>query len=214
VSSERLQKSQGGAMTELQVTLREKKYVNTAPSPIRIAMSDEEDDLFDLCRELHRENGYLFSFSEERVRKNLQRAFNRNLAMIPVIGPKGRIEAAGYVSIEQFQWSDDWHISEWFNYVRPAFRKSQHAKELLKWEKGQADNLKLVLFIGVVSATRLAAKLRLYRRMFGGGTPLQANGQPIPIPPPGFDIDTFLLSCGCAGGYFVYRPPVLYSDTK
>jgi hypothetical protein len=179
-----------------------KRPHNHQPSVIRIATGDEEEDIFRLCRELHDENGYYFKFSEAKVRENLRRAFNKRGAMIPVIGPKGAIEALGYVSIEQFAWSDDWHLSEWFNYVLPDFRRSQHAKTLLQWEKGAADQMGIVLFIGVVSNIRLAAKLRLYRRILG------AEGE---YGQPGKDVDKFLHACGCAGGYFVYRPKTLYS---
>jgi hypothetical protein len=121
-----------------------------------------------------------------------------------VIGAPGAIEAIGYVSIEQFAWSDDWHLSEWFNYVLPDFRRSQHAKALLQWEKDAADQMGVVLWIGVVSEVRLAAKLRLYRRIFGNGT--------VPKMPAGVDVDAFLSSCGCAGAYFVYEPKTRYSD--
>jgi hypothetical protein len=198
MSDERMQQSGAAASVK-------KRPHNHTPSVIRIAGGDEEEDIFRLCRELHKENGKYFRFSEEKVRANLRRAFNKQRAMIPVIGPKGGIEALGYVSIEQFAWSDDWHLSEWFNFVLPDFRKSQHAKSLLVWEKDAADQMGIVLFIGVVSDVRLAAKLRLYRRIFS------ADAAPKEVPP-GKDIDNFLTSCGCAGGYFVYKPKILYTD--
>jgi hypothetical protein len=186
-------------------------------SVIRIATAEEEDDIFRICKMLHEENGYYFSFSADKVRANLQRAFRKDRAMIPVIGPPGRIEAIGYVSIEQFAWSDDWHLSEWFNYVLPPYRNSQHAKALLIWEKGAADRMGIVLYIGVVTNARLAAKLRLYRRIFGANT-IKVNGRPFDslYDATGkrikFDLDDFLTNCGVAGAYFVYKPPKLYSD--
>lgn len=187
-----------GAMTMETMAAPTKRPHNHQPSVIRIATGDEEEDIFRLCRELHNENGYYFAFSEHKVRENLRRAFNKQRAMIPVIGPKGAIEALGYVSIEQFAWSDDWHLSEWFNYVLPDFRRSQHAKSLLQWEKGAADQMGIVLFIGVVSDVRLAAKLRLYRRILGA--------EAASSDPPGKNVDQFLRACGCAGGYFLYKP--------
>src|SRR5260370_367856 len=90
-------------------------------------------------------------FPVRRHIHNLRRAFNKQLAMVPVIGRKGAIEAAAYVSIEQFAWSDDWHISEWFNYVLPDFRKSRHAQALLIWERDASENMKKVLWIGVTT---------------------------------------------------------------
>jgi len=180
-------------------------------SRIRIAEADEEEDLVKICTQLHAENGSkYFALSEARVRANLRRAFNKQLAMVPVIGRKGAIEAAAYVSIEQFAWSDDWHISEWFNYVLPDFRKSRHAQALLVWERDASENMKKVLWIGVTTEFKLAAKLRLYRRVFGeklliGGRPpdrlYSAEGKRLVI-----DIDHILASSGCAGCYFVYKP--------
>lgn len=174
------------------------------PSVIRIATGDEEEDIVRICKDLYAENGQYFALSEKRVRENLARAFNKKGAMLPAIGPKGSIEALGYVSIEQFAWSEDWHLSEWFNYVLPDRRRSQHAKAMLLWEKGAADQMGIVLWIGVVSSHRLAAKLRLYRRIFGDGSSFKM--------PSGVDIDGFLASCGCAGAYFVYEPKTRYSD--
>jgi hypothetical protein len=184
---------------------------NRAFSRIRIAQPAEEEDLVRICRQLHEENGSkYFSLSEAKVRANLQRAFNKQRAMIPVIGDPGKIEAIAYLSIEQFAWSDDWHISEWFNYVLPEHRQSRHARELLIWERNAAENLKCILWIGVTSEVRLAAKLRLYRRVFGNKLTM-ANGRPIPRDFD-FDIDHFLLSCGCGGCYFVYKPQSMLSS--
>lgn len=177
---------------------------NAAPSRIRIAERDEEEDLVRICRQLHEENGRYFSFSEKRVREQLARCFNKQRAMIPTIGEKGAIEALGFVSIEQFTWSDDWHLSEYFNYVLPEYRRSQHAKALLKWEKDAADQMGIVLFIGVVSETRLAAKMRLYRRIFGKESVVKM--------PPGLDVDGLLAASGVAGAYFVYEPKMRYAD--
>ncbi len=178
---------------------------NRTPSVIRIATGDEEEDIVRICKELHAENGKFFAASDEKIRFNLARAFNKKGAMLPAIGPKGAIEALGYVSIEQFAWSDDWHLSEWFNYVKPDFRKSQHAKALLRWEMGASDQMGIPLWVGVVSDIRLAAKLRLYRRVFG------VAALPFKLPA-GVDLDAFLASCGCAGAYFCYEPKTRYSD--
>lgn len=184
---------------------------NHAFAQVRVAQADEEDDIYRLCIELHKENGNkYFSLSEYKVRKNLERAFTGKLAMVPCIGPKRRIEALGYVSIEQFAWSDDWHISEWFNYVLPERRQSRNARTLLEWERGASESLKLLLWIGVTSEEKLAAKLRLYRRVFGNDL-IKLGYNLKKDMPSGFDIDRYLLSCGVSGCYFVYKPKSLYS---
>jgi hypothetical protein len=156
---------------------------NHAPSEVRIAGPEEEADIMAMCFELWRENG-LFSYSEAKVRAILRRSFERKGGMVAVVGPPGKLEAMICLLIDQYYYTDDWNLNEVWNYVRPAYRRSQHAKTMVQWAKGMADHLKLRLFIGVVSNERTEAKIRMYRRVFG---------EP-------------------AGGYFVYTPKVLYSS--
>jgi GNAT superfamily N-acetyltransferase len=139
---------------------------NHQPSVIRIAQRSEEAELIEVCRELWEENG-LFSFSEDKVRAILQRSFDKNLAMVGVIGAPGKIEACACLLITQFYYSDDWHIEELWNYVRPPYRRSEHARAMVEWAKEMSDRLGIKLVMGVVSEDRLIAKIRLYRRFFG-----------------------------------------------
>jgi GNAT superfamily N-acetyltransferase len=163
--------------------MREKKpSPNYDPSIIRVAEWEEAEDVFKLCQELHAENG-IFSFSAQKIRAHLKRAFDRKGAMVAVIGKKGAIEAAMFLSIDQYYYTEEWNLGELFTYVRPAYRRSQHAKSLLEWAKGASDNLGLRLFVGIVTGERLVPKLRLYFRQF--------------ISP--------------AGVFFVYTPKTLYS---
>lgn len=139
---------------------------NHAPSVIRIAQPDEEENLVEICRELWEENG-LFSFSEDKVRAILHRSFDKNLAMVGVIGPPGKIEACACLLITQFYYSEDWHIEELWNFVRAPYRRSEHARSMVEWAQGMADRLGIRLVMGVVSNDRTVAKIRLYRRFFG-----------------------------------------------
>lgn len=139
---------------------------NHEPSVIRIARREEENDLVDVCRELHTENG-LFSFSEDKVREMLRRSFDQKLAMVGVIGPPGKIEACACLLITQFYYSEDWHIEELWNFVRAPYRRSEHARAMVEWAQEMADRLDIKLIMGVASNHRTAGKIRLYRRFFG-----------------------------------------------
>jgi hypothetical protein len=188
------------------------KNANLEPSVIRIVGADEEEDLMKMCRELHSENG-LFSFSEDKVREILRRSFEKRGGMIAVVGAPGHLEAMIYLAITQFYYTDDFHLEELWNYVRPAYRKSQHAKSLLLWARSMSDRLRLRLLIGVVSNTRLASKIRLYSRVFAGDV-LSVPGANAKVLLKANDIDAIMRAAGLTGGYFVYTPKTLYVDPQ
>ena len=119
----------------------------------------------DLCRALHKENG-LFSMNENKVRGYLRRAFARDGAIIGVIGKPDHIEGAIYLLVGEFWYSNEKHLEEFFNFIRPEHRKSKHAQALICWAKELSDD-QLPLLIGVISTERTAAKVRLYRRQLG-----------------------------------------------
>lgn len=120
----------------------------------------------DLCRTLHKENG-IFQMSEDKTRHYLRRAFARDGAMIGVIGKSSMIEAAIFLMVAEFWYTTERHLEEIINYVRPEFRKSKHAQSLIGWAKDLSDNCPLPLLIGILSTTRTAAKVRLYKRQLG-----------------------------------------------
>lgn len=133
--------------------------------PVRKANAGDEAELMEICRSLHVENG-LFTMSEDKVSGMLRRAFTKQGAIIGIIRPDKAIEGAIYLIISDYWYSDDWHLSELFSYVPPAYRKSNHAKELINFAKRCADEIPLPLIIGVISNQRTEAKVRLYERKF------------------------------------------------
>lgn len=137
------------------------------PDPVvRTAMPSDEDEIMAMCRMLHEENG-LFRMSEERVRVVIRQALDRKGGLLGVIGQPGKIEAMIYMLLCQIWHSDDWHLEEIFNYVRPEYRKSNNAKALIQFAKKCALELDMDLVIGVVSNTRTEEKIRLYQRQLG-----------------------------------------------
>jgi hypothetical protein len=151
-------------------------------SVLRIAQATEEDDLMQFCHELWEENGKeFFSFDAEKVRGHLRRSFEKRGGLFAVIGEPGKIEAGALLLIDPYYYSSDFALFELFAYVRPDFRASRHAKTLITWATKMADKLSLLLFIGILSSVRTAAKVRLYRRVLGDPS----------------------------GAYFVYRPKSL-----
>lgn len=134
-------------------------------SHVRIAVPSDEEEIMEMCRLLHAENG-LFSMSEARVRKVLHLAFDKQGGTLGVIGESGGIEAMIFMLISQMWCTDEWHLEELFNYVRPEYRRSNNAKVLIQYAKKCAEELGLPLVIGVLSNNRTEQKVRLYQRQF------------------------------------------------
>mgnify|MGYP001615881621 FL=1 len=116
-----------------------------------------------MCRNLHAENA-IFSMDEGRVAAMLEKAFNQQGAIIGALGPTGHIEGAIFMLISAFWYTTDFCLEELFSYVRPEFRRSTNAKELINFGKRCSDELGIPLVIGVVSNERTKAKVGLYQR--------------------------------------------------
>ncbi len=134
-------------------------------SPVRKATPADRPQILEMCSENHRDNGQ-FSLSPIKVEAMVDKAFNGGGAIIGVVG-HGRVEGMILLSIGQFWYTDDWCLEEVQNYVRPPYRKSTHAKDMINFGKRCSDELGIPLVIGVVSNERTRAKLELYRRQLG-----------------------------------------------
>lgn len=135
-------------------------------SPVRKANPSDEPELMDMCRKLHLENG-VFSFSERKVRAVLQSAWNGQGGIIGVIGQLGKIEGSICLTIGDYFYTDDFNLSELWNFVLPEYRKSTNAKELIRFAVRCSDEIGIPLIIGVLSNERTAAKVGLYKRLLG-----------------------------------------------
>src|SRR5882724_6262045 len=101
---------------------------------VRLATHEDREPIIGLCKLLHGENG-LFPLSLSRVQNMLDRAFNREGAIIGVIGDVGEPVATIYLGINQVAYSDAFSITEEFNFVHPDHRRSDFAKQLLAYAK-------------------------------------------------------------------------------
>ncbi|MCV9940901.1 GNAT family N-acetyltransferase [Boseaceae bacterium BT-24-1] len=134
--------------------------------PIRMATRADEEVVMELCRMLHEENGQ-FPMSEEKVRNELRRGFDRQGGVVAVIdGPEGT-EAVSLLTIDQPWYSDVWMLQECFIFVHPDHRKTRHAKRLINYARECADKMGIPLLIGVLSNHKTEAKVKLYERVFG-----------------------------------------------
>lgn len=132
-------------------------------SPVRKAIPADAPELMEMCQALHAENA-MFSMNEEKVTAMLEKAFNKQGAIIGALGPTGSIEGAIFMLISSFWYTSDFCLEELFSYVRPEFRRSTNAKELINFGKRCSEELGIPLVIGVVSNERTKAKVGLYQR--------------------------------------------------
>ena len=135
------------------------------PTRVRIVGSEEEDDAMKLCRELWEENG-VFPLDEDKVRGMLRRAFRREGGILGAIGAPGALEGLIYMLVSSHWYSSRAHLEELFLYVRPEYRKTRNAIELMHFAKWCSEQTGFPLIIGVFSNERTEGKVRLYQRQF------------------------------------------------
>jgi GNAT superfamily N-acetyltransferase len=133
---------------------------------IALAGPQYEHEIFKLCRLMHAEQPY-HPLNMNKVATMVRLATQPNeqrRGIVGVIGEPDHVRAAIFLMIDPIWYSDDWQLLEFFNYVRPEYRKTPYATAMLKYAKSCADTLGIDLTIGVFSNIRTEGKCRLYRR--------------------------------------------------
>ena len=133
-------------------------------SGVRIANKSDENGIYELLTLQHRECG-LFPLSSSKVRTQIAYYANKNNGLIGVIDGASGIEATVGLSLTQPWYSDDWHLSEMWNFVHPKHRSGTHAVNLINFSKWCADNMTIPLLIVAIENIRTEAKMRMYKRM-------------------------------------------------
>jgi hypothetical protein len=135
-------------------------------SPVRKAKPDDRDEVLRICVQDHSENGK-FPLSVSKLEKKVSEILDDNAGVIGIIQRQREIEAIMILQLAMFWYTDQWMLEEVLNYVRPEFRRSTNAKDMISFGKRCSDELGIPLVIGVVSNERTKPKLELYRRQLG-----------------------------------------------
>lgn len=135
-------------------------------SIVRLGTRDDEHELLKLLTLMHEEGG-MFDLDISRAQEMFSMAFDQKGGVLGVIGPPNDVQAAIFLLITRYWYTNQYHLEELFCYVRPDFRTSKHASDLLNFSKQSSDLLKLPLSIGVLSNIEAEGKLKLYYRKFG-----------------------------------------------
>jgi hypothetical protein len=133
---------------------------------VRLATREDLFEIISLGRELHKENG-LMAMDEEAISKAATNAVLGTDGVVGVIGAPGHIEGLIFLQLRQFWYSNEMHLEELLNFVKPQYRRSENAKALIEFAKTAATRLDVPLLIGVLSNGQTEAKIRLYRRQLG-----------------------------------------------
>ena len=121
---------------------------------------------------LHAENG-IAKMDDAKVRAMLKMAWYREGATVGVIRGPQRLEACILLLLTSFWYSREPHIEEMLAFVHPHHRRTKHADLLIEFAKENAEQIstaagfKVPLVIGILTNSRTAEKVRLYRRRLG-----------------------------------------------
>lgn len=137
-------------------------------------VSAQESDLPELMRlvRLAASEGdlLLFPLDEDGAQDMLKKAIKpgRKEGFIGIVrGDGSEIKAMMYLLIVRQWCAGRFHLEELFNYVAPEHRQSNYADALIRYAMHAAEQLKTTLVVGVLTNTRMEAKVRLYRRRLG-----------------------------------------------
>lgn len=142
-------------------------------STVRLARAADEVEIIGLLKLMHAENGWR-PLDVDYARLTFARAWERKGGIMAVIGAPGHIRAMLYLMITNEWYTRDNHLQELFCWVHPDHRNSDYAKTLINYAKKCSDDIsasagrKIPLIMGVLTNKRMSAKVRLYRRVFGG----------------------------------------------
>lgn len=130
---------------------------------VRLAVLEDIPELLNIMKEACAEDAQ-HKMDEEKVLSMVMRHFNKQGAMIAVIGETGKPVAYVLAVLDSIWYSQDWQLLELSLFVSENHRKSTYAKQLLQFLKASAEGLGLPLTTGVFSHKRTEAKVRLYQR--------------------------------------------------
>lgn len=141
------------------------------PLDVRLATISDEEAALELMCIAQREQP-IFTLNYNKIRGVIQRctrpqaAEGKFGALALIDGPDGTLEGYLLMLVTQHWFTDDWHVDEISNFVRPDIRKVRpgHARKLINFAKWFAEAMDMPLIMGILTTKRLEAKIKLYGR--------------------------------------------------
>jgi hypothetical protein len=134
-------------------------------SPVVKARPSDKEAVIEICKEDWKENGW-FSLSVPKLEDTVSRILDKGEGVIGLIR-RSEIEAIMVLNISQFWYSSDYCLEEMLNFVRPQYRRSTNAKDMIQFAKRCSEEIGIPLVIGVTSNERTKPKIELYKRQLG-----------------------------------------------
>lgn len=144
------------------------------PRTVRLAQPEDEQKIVDtLMVDVMENAAHIAPPSPARILTHVQAGTRQKGGWVGVIdAPDGSIAAVVVLNLFQWWWSEHYYIGEVVMFVRPEYRRSRYADDLLDFQKWFAERMTaeckrpVYLFCGVLGTRRLRSKLLLYWRRF------------------------------------------------
>lgn len=131
---------------------------------VKPALPGDADFLMEMLRHNCEEEHAIARPSDDCIRAILNRGLTQEMAMIGVIRGPDRIEGSVGIYVSSWWFSHDLHCDALWLYVHPEHRRSEHAKNLIKFAKWAAAELSFPLVLGILKTPQTDRKAELYGR--------------------------------------------------
>jgi hypothetical protein len=133
------------------------------PPDVRLARPEDEPALMAMLEARHQEDG-IGTFSIAKSRMAIKKGLMRDYGYIGVIRNAKTIEASIGLFVTTPWDSEDPILTDSWAYVRPEFRRSTNAKNLIEFAKWASTQLGVPLFMTKVKNEQTSGMTRLYAR--------------------------------------------------
>ena len=129
----------------------------------RVGREEDIADIYDLLMAMHKEVG-LVPVDKMKTLRKIVEVIENGMAFL-AFADKRLVGSVG-IAPANFWYSTSTHLQDYWTFVRPGFRKSRIAYNLLKRTKGFASKASIPLAIGVFSPDQAKRKNAMFRRLF------------------------------------------------
>lgn len=152
--------------------INEKPQPRSASASVRLGRPTDEDAIYELLKLDIAENAAIVApGNEEDIRATIKQALTKP-NIVGLIETDGKPVAVVMLLCMKWWFSKAWYYQEIPMFVHPEHRKSDHARQLIAFQRYWVDEMtrafgyRVHLLCGVLGTKRIRAKTSLYRRIF------------------------------------------------
>ena len=138
----------------------------------RLAEIEDRSAILEHAHMIHEEIG-LFPLEEAKLLELIDGYYSKKAWISIAVVGDGRVEGSICTSVSTTYYTNAQHVAEMWNYVHPDYRRSRNAEALIHFGFDLSKKLsakmgqRLPFIAGILTNKNTAAKVRLYKRMFG-----------------------------------------------